>query len=190
VHRLLHPDAPPTLQSVAPERTFYVASTSKLIAGGLRVAHIACPPALVERLAFAVAASVWSMPALMAEIASRWITDGTATRTVEARRTEAAARQQLAREILPPGSFLPTDRSYFLWLELPAPWTGDEFVAAAREAGVGIVAGRAFATGKEAGRRAVRVSLSAPHDRADVERGLHIIAGLLRSGAFATPPTL
>lgn len=190
VHRLLQPDAPPPIRTIAPERTFYVASTSKLIAGGLRVAYVAAPAAHVERLAFAIAASVWSMPALMAEIAGQWISDGTADRIINRRREESAARQTLAREILPPGTYRTADQSYFLWLELPEPWTGDTFTAAAHEAGAGVVSGRAFAPGRSAGVRAVRVSLSAPRDRGELDRGLRIVADLMRSESYTPRPTL
>lgn len=190
VHRLLEAGAPRPLRDFAPERTCYVTSTSKLLAGGLRVGYVAAPPALVERLAFAVAASVWSMPALMTAVAGRWIADGTADRVMERKREEAAARQELARGILPPGNFRASDRSYFLWLELPEPWTDEAFAAAAREAGVAVVPARAFAPGREGGCRAVRVSLSAPRSREDTARGLRILADVLDAGAFAGRPTI
>ncbi|MCP4574010.1 MAG: PLP-dependent aminotransferase family protein [bacterium] len=190
VHRLLQPDAPAPLQSLAPDRTCYVSSTSKLLAGGLRVGYVAAPPALVERLAFAVAASVWSMPALMTAVAGRWISDGTAEQTILRKRAEAAVRLDLAREILPDGSFHAGVNSYFLWLELPEQWTDDAFATAAREAGVAVMPAHAFAVGRESAPAAVRVSLSAPASRDEVARGLRILADVMAADSFAGRPTL
>lgn len=190
VHRLLQPEAPAPLQTHAPERTFYVTSTSKLLAGGLRVAYVVTPPAYMERLAFAVAASIWSMPPLMVAVAGQWIGDGTADKVIARKRAEAAARQQLARAILPAGSYLSVEQSYYLWLKLPEPWSEDGFTMAARNAGVGVTPGRTFSPGRESGPTAIRVSLSAPRDRREVERGLGILAGLLHSDSFKVLPTI
>jgi DNA-binding transcriptional MocR family regulator len=190
VHRLLQPEAPPPLRNFAPERTAYVTSTSKLLAGGLRVGYVALPPALVERLAFAVAASIWSIPPLMSAVAAQWIEDGTAEECIARKRGEAAARQKLAREILPRGSYVSSENSYFLWLNLPEPWTDEGFTVAARDAGVAVTPGRAFSPGGKANRHAVRVSLSAADTRDQSRRGLAILSELLSQERADSRPLL
>ena len=145
VHGLLEPDHLAPLASLVPERTLYIASTSKVVAGGLRVAFVAAPEDLVERLGFAVAASLWALPAINLELAAVWIEDGTAAAVTDRKREEAAARQELARRILSEGRFQETAQSYFLWLELPEPWQSDHFVRAARERGVAVAPAGAFA---------------------------------------------
>lgn len=182
VHGLLAPDSPVPVMAQIPERTLYIASTSKVLAGGLRVAFVAAPRELVDRLAFAVAASMWALPALSLEVAARWINDGTAAVITDRKREEATARQELARRILPAGRFQTSGQSYFLWLELTPPWRVDRFVRAARERGVVVASAEAFTTGKATPPDAVRVSLSAPAERAQVAAGLQTLADMLEQG--------
>ena len=182
VHGLLEPADHTPLAGLIPERTLYIASTSKVVAGGLRVAYVAAPTDLVERLAFAVAASLWALPAINLEVVALWIADGTAAAVTERKCEEAAARQKLARRILPDGRFQATAQSYFLWLELPEPWHSDHFVRAALERGVVVSPAEAFTAGRGAPPSAVRVSLSSPAGRGEVEAGLRTLAELLERG--------
>lgn len=187
VHGLLAPDAPPPLASLIPDHTLYVTSTSKTLAGGLRVAFVAAPVPLIERLAFVVAASLWALPALSLEVATMWIADGTADQVTGRKCHEAAKRQELARSILPDGRYRETAQSYFVWLELPEPWTTDRFVQAARDLGVVVSPATAFAAGRTAPGPAVRVSLSSPRRRDDLITGLRALAGLLDRGPAPGP---
>ncbi len=191
VHGLLLDKPPLPLAARMPDRTFYIASTSKVIAGGLRVAYIASPSACMERLAFSMAASLWSTPALNVAIANQWIADGTANVVLGRKRREAAARQELARKILHPHSFRTERRSYFLWLELPPPWRGDQFVDVACKQGVALTPDSSFAVdGAPPSQAAVRLSLSAPEQRKDVEVGLKIVRRILDGPSPANLPTL
>jgi len=187
VHGLLAPDAPPPLASLAPDRVHYIASTSKVLAGGLRVAYVAVPANLVERIAFAVAASLWVAPPLTAELAAMWIEDGTADNVAERKRDETSARQELARTILPADSFRASPPSYFLWLELPPPWQAESFALAARQLGVVVVPAAAFTVDDRSATAAVRVSLSGPRHRDEVEKGLRVLAELLARGPAPEP---
>jgi DNA-binding transcriptional MocR family regulator len=182
VHGLLQPDAPPPLALSAPDRTLYVASISKVLAGGLRVAFVAAPSDVIDRLGFAVAASLWTLPALSLEVAARWIADGTAEAIIARKREEAAARQRLVARILPRECVRSAGCAYFFWLELPSPWRTDRFVRAARERGVVVTPAEAFATGGAEAPAAVRVSISAPAARDRVETGLRTLAELLARG--------
>ncbi|MDY0110686.1 MAG: PLP-dependent aminotransferase family protein [Candidatus Krumholzibacteria bacterium] len=187
VHGLLADEAAPPLAARIASRAFYIASTSKLLAGGLRVAFLAAPADRIEQLTFAVTASLWALPALNVEVAARWIADGTAAEVAARKQREAAVRQNLARELLPAGRYRSAPRSYFLWLELPAPWRADRFVRAARERGVAVAPSEAFTVGDAAPPAAVRVSLSAARDHRELADGLQMLAGLLERGPVPEP---
>ena len=182
VHGLLAEELRTPLAVRIPERTHYIASTSKVLAGGLRVAFVAAPQGRVEQLAFAVAASLWALPPLSMEVAALWIGDGTADAVLERKRNEAAARQDLAARLLPAGLVQTRARSYFCWLRLPEPWRTGRFVAAARARGVIVTGAAAFTVGGGQAPEAVRVSLSAPATRGEVEIGLRVLADLLDQG--------
>jgi DNA-binding transcriptional MocR family regulator len=179
VHRRLVPDPPPALATLAPERTFFIAGTSKSVAGGLRVAFLVVPPGQRTRVAQSVWATVWVVPPLCAEILAGWIEDGTAEKAVERKRTEAARRQELARQILGSASYRAHPNGFYLWLELPPPWTGTRFAAAARQRGVGVTPSDVFRVDDTPGPDAVRVCLGAVEDRRALRGALETLAGLL-----------
>lgn len=186
IHGLLADEAEPPLSTQVPERGFYVAGTSKLLSGGLRIAYAAAPAGELRRLAFAMASSMWLAPPLMAELATCWIGDGVAERVVGRKRAEAAARIDLARSLLGPHCPPVAPHCYFVWLQLPEPWTPDAFAAAVRKQGVAVLPSSAFAVRPELAPRAVRLSLSAPQARGDVEQGLRIVRATLDAGPYAS----
>ena len=89
VHGLLATERPAPLATLAPERTYYLTSTSKTLAPGLRIAYVAAPPVDVPRLTASLRATTWAVAPLTAAVASQWIRDGTADAIVAARRQEA-----------------------------------------------------------------------------------------------------
>jgi len=179
VARLLIPSSAAPIATLAPERTYYILDTAKAVAAGLSVAYVVTPPAAFEAISRGICATGWMTPPLMAEIATRWLRDGTAMRIAERKRAEAAVRQRLARGALGPLTFRAHANSFFIWLELPDPWSAHEFVRAARRRGVFLRPSDAFAVGRDPPPHAVRVCLSATDARDQLEKGLGIIGDVL-----------
>lgn len=171
--------SPPPLAAIAPDLTWHIAGLSKCIGAGLRIAYVVTPDAR-SGWPFAAAlraASVMASP-LTAAIATRWLEDGTADAILRFVRTEAGARQQLAAEVLAPGSYHADPLSYNLWLELPAPWTRSAFAGHMQATGIGVAASDVFvADGKPP--EAVRVCLGGPQSRDAVRRALEFMAHAL-----------
>jgi len=187
VHGRIPHRAPRPLSAFAPERAVYLTGTSKALAPGLRVGFIVAPEALVGRIAAAIRGTTWMAAPLMAEIAAAWIRDGTAEAILRRKRSEAASRQRLAGQVI--GRFV--DRAqptaYHVWLSLPRPWRGEAFAEAARRKGVGVTPASAFAVGRAGAPDAVRVCLGAARDRAELERGLRVLADLLAASPEPAP---
>jgi DNA-binding transcriptional MocR family regulator len=180
VHSFMLPNPPPPLSSFAPENSYYILSTSKSIAGGMRIGYLVAPERMVEPLATSLRATVWMAAPLMAEIASEWILDGTANRLVEQKRAEAAARQSIAAAALAGFHFDAHPLSFHLWLHLSEPWRSNEFSAQLRRRGVAVTPAEAFVPGREEPPHAVRVCIGAPRSRAQLEKGLGIIRSVLQ----------
>ena len=164
-------DAPAPLAALAPERTWYVRTTSKSLAQGLRTAWLMVPPNQVACAADLVRATIWTAPALGAAIASLWVADGTAAQLEGEKRREAVARQELAAAILPAGWRVRTrPYSMHVWVELPGGLRAMEAVQRASNAGVRVTPGEAFAiTGAP---NAVRLALGRPPRREDLAAAL------------------
>src|SRR5258707_10809036 len=122
VHGRLLARPQPPLCTLAPDDSVYLTGTSKVLAPGLRVGFTVAPPALFPRIAAAIRGTTWMAAPLMAEIASRWIQDGTAETILARKRKEAAARYRIARKALERFAIQAHPEAYHLWLALPKPW--------------------------------------------------------------------
>ena len=188
VHGLLPERRPPPLAALAPERTYYLTSTSKTLAPGLRIAYVKAPAARVPRLAANLRASTWAVAPLTAAIASAWIRDGSADTLLAARRAEARARQALAAERLAGPDVDVHPEAYSLWLRLPEPWRAETFAAEARQRGVLVTPAEAFSLDRDPVVHAVRVCTGAARTREALALGLDVVAELLAGGAAAGTP--
>lgn len=178
IHAFLDENAPPPLWTLAPDTSVYITSMSKAVSPGLRIGFVVAPDSAQARIAATIAATTMMVPALLAEVASMLIEDGSAERAGLEQRGEARARIALARQILgaehcPP---TPTDN---LWLVLPPAWRADAFAAEVSRRGVLVTPAAAFAVGSRIP-KAVRVSISAPRDQEQLRTGLEIIARVMR----------
>lgn len=183
VYGILADGAPAPLATHAPELTYFLASLTKAVAGGLRIGYVLCPTATdAQRVAGGVRVTTWMAPPLMAHIASRWIRSRTARETLRANRAEAARRQGIASRLLAPYAWRSQRFSYHGWLELPTGWTTAEFVAEARRVRVTVTPGDAFAVSGRCDPPAVRLSLTAVQDRDALESALQRLARLLELG--------
>lgn len=172
-------DRPPPLANFAPERTIYIGSASKSLAPGLRVGFLHAPTGRIADLRAAVNLTSWMSPPLMTEIACRWIEDGTAERLNEFQRSEAMARQAMARELLPEACLHADLCGFHVWLTLPPEWHADVFRMEAERRGVKVMVGGAFAIRPGEAPNALRLCLSHERDRQRVRQGLEIVADLL-----------
>jgi DNA-binding transcriptional MocR family regulator len=176
---------PPPLAAIAPDLTWHVAGLAKCIGAGLRAAYVVVPDAR-SGYPFAAAlrtANVMASP-LTTALATRWIEDGTADTLLRFIRSETMARQQMATDILPAGSFRADPLAFNLWIELPEPWTRSAFVGHMRSTGIGVVASDAFTVAGPAS-EAVRVCLGGPASRAQIRSALDFIAHALEQSPEA-----
>lgn len=180
VYRLMADTMLPPLSRLVPEQGCFIASTSKVLADGLRVAYLCAPPGMARLLEASVEATVWVTAPLMAEIATRWIMDGAAQRAVAANRIEAALRARIASDVLGEHRVRTKPTAGFAWLPLPRPWRSVEFAQAAAERGVVVAHMEHFAVGGAQPEQAVRLSLCGVPDHENLRAGLETLAELLR----------
>ena len=68
-------------------------------APGLRIGFLHAPQRLLSRLSAAMAAASWTAAPIMAEVAARWLSDGTLDEILKRKREEAAGRQDVAASV-------------------------------------------------------------------------------------------
>lgn len=184
-HGFLLDAPPPALAELAPERTYYIATLSKALSAGMRVGFVQTPAAEPDHFEKVVANAVsitWAASPLVVELARRWIEDGTAERSVERKREICRRRLALSVERLAPAVSRSHPSSCHMWLELPAGWRADLFVAAARARGVAVTPPELFQVQPFGAPQAVRVCLAAPRDDELLGEGLDVLAELITRG--------
>ena len=174
------PERPlPPIASIAPERTWHIASTSKILSPGLRVAWLAAPDVgKAWRLASDMHETAIMAPPLNAAIVAAWVGNGTFDRLAAAIRAEARTRQRIAASCLAPGTFRAEAEGYHLWLPLARNAHPGEIVNTLRPQGLSIVAGEAFAVDRGAAPPALRVSIGGSIAPDRLERALRLLGAL------------
>jgi DNA-binding transcriptional MocR family regulator len=117
---------------------------------------------------------------LVAEIATRWIADGTADELVAWQRSQLALRHRSAERLLAGLGYRHHPHSLHLWLALPEGWRAEELVSEARVRGVAITPAAPFTVNREAAENAVRISLGGAATTSGVERGLARLMEILQ----------
>jgi DNA-binding transcriptional MocR family regulator len=173
---------PPPIAAFAPERTFYVTTFTKITVPGLRLGYLAAPDRYVAAVANRHLVSSWMATPILAEIASKWVEDGTAEALMLWQRATLHRRQAIAAEMLAGTAFRSHPNALHVWLPLPEDRSDERFVAEARLQGVGIAPGSSFRTSDAPWQPAVRISLGSTGED-ELRSGLGTIAKLLSGDA-------
>jgi DNA-binding transcriptional MocR family regulator len=137
----------PSITAVLPDLGFFVTSFTKTVLTGLRVGYLVVPPQYSIRAASILRVTSWSGTYLPAEIATRWVEDGTAQRLLALQREEARARQEIAMKTL--GAHVASSHPLSLcaWLKVPPHWTEDGLVRSLAERRVAVTPSDPFVAG-------------------------------------------
>ncbi len=171
-------DAPMPCAALAPECSWHVAGTSKLISPVMRIAHVRAPSVgQADQLAADISETAVMAPPLNAALVSLWLRDGTYDALVAGVRAESIARQRLVARHLAGLSYRTHPEGYHLWLETGG---ADPDALAARLAPMGLsaVPGRAFDASSGAAPY-LRISVGGAISHARLEQALERLASLL-----------
>ncbi|TCM16096.1 GntR family transcriptional regulator [Novosphingobium sp. PhB165] len=174
------------IASLAPDNTWYIASVSKALTPGLRVAWLRAPDvARAWRLAADMHETAIMAPPLNAAVVAEWIRTGTFEKLVGEVRSEARARQAIARKCLPNEAFGSQDDGYHLWVAAGDGAHPQHIADALRQHGLSAIPGDAFAVDRasNSGSAMLRVSIGGSISRERLQRGLILLAALIRPEA-------
>lgn len=176
------PEQPlPPIASRVPANSWYIASVSKVLTPGLRVAWLRAPDiASAWRLAGDMHETAIMAPPLNVAIVTDWVCSGAFQKLIGEVRSEACLRQEMVRECLAPGSFRAQDYGYHLWVQVPDDLDTRHLCDALRQHGLPAIPGDAFAADRSlASPAAVRISIGGMITREQLRRGLNLLSALI-----------
>ncbi len=170
---------PPPIATLVPERTFYTASLSKIIAPGLRCGYLLVPDEdRLERVIRTVRAYSYAPAGFGALIATQWIEDGTADEIATSVRREIVTRAKLTGQILGKAIEGPhVSGAPHVWLPM-SELTAERVAGRALREGVSVTPPSApIVDAREMA--GLRLCIGAPADLAALERGLRVVESAL-----------
>jgi len=178
-YHLLNKNPLPALASFAPEQVIHIASLSKSLAPGLRLAYVAAPSQFKEPISKALYNLNITVSPLLAELTARTIVSNQFEVLIESHREQTILRNQIVNRYFADYTCLGVETGIFRWLLLPGKMTGAEFEELAAQHGVQVYAAERFVVGNSCPERAVRVSVCAPNTLEELEQGLMVLKRLL-----------
>ena len=175
-----------TLCSLAPERTLYVSSFSKIVGPGLRVGFVRAPRHLIPRIGAGLRATNLMAPAQMVELVCQTLRTDEMSKLVAAKIKQVRDRQKWAVDVLKNCDYNSHPSSFHVWLKI-GDWQSEAFAAAARERDVGVSPGALFTVNPDAkDNGAVRLCVSAASDKMQLQTALKILTDLVAEGPSAS----
>ncbi|QRM46088.1 PLP-dependent aminotransferase family protein [Rhizobium sp. BG4] len=171
VYRPMIEEDLPSITELLPDLGFFATSFTKTVLTGLRVGYLVVPPAYSIRAASILRVSSWSGTYLTAEIATRWVENGTAEELLAIQRDEARSRQGIAAEILGDHFASSHPLSLCAWLKVPQHWTEDGLVRSLANQNVAVTPSEPFIAGPGHG-GGIRICLGGRMSHATLRKAL------------------
>ncbi|MGE5673218.1 MAG: PLP-dependent aminotransferase family protein [Mycobacterium leprae] len=174
----------PTLKSLDPGGyVIYVSSFSKSVSPGLRLAWLAAPPAVVERIAAARGTLDFRAALLNQWVMEAFLREGLMETRLERLRPALLRRRDLLtqalKQYMPSGvTWQVPEGGYHLWCTLPRGLRARRLLAEAAREAVSFIPGDYYGPGDEA-RRGIRLNYSYPPE-AEIAEGVRRLSATVR----------
>ena len=169
------------IAALAPKQTIYISSISKALCPGLRISFIATPSIYKKALESALYNINVMVSPFNAEIVHQLINSSIADKIIKERKEQSIKMSDLADSLLKDYNLVGDKYCNFRWLLLPEGWNGKIFETCAKNAGVQVYCAERFAIGNATVPAAVRLSIAAPKNLNELEKGINILKSILKS---------
>ncbi|MDD7973144.1 PLP-dependent aminotransferase family protein [Roseinatronobacter alkalisoli] len=176
--------APAPIAVSAPDLTWHIGGLAKCIGAGLRLAYTVAPNAKeAHALGQIIKTQAVMASPIMAALATRWIEDGTADQIRRFIRSETAARQAIARDVLDGCTFRSEENAFNVWLSLPEGVGRADIVARMAGRPIGLLSSDAFTVGTPPGEH-VRLCLGGSLSRDALRSHLYFLVNSIQHNSY------
>ncbi len=174
----------PTLKELDPGGyVIYISSFSKSVAPGLRLAWMAAPPVVVERIAAAKGTLDFRAALVNQWVVANFLRQGLMEQHLERLRPVLRRRRdtliRALRKMMPPSITWHTAQGgYHLWCTLPRPLRARRLLSEAAREGCAFIPGDYYGPGDEA-RRGLRLNFTYPRER-EIAEGVRRVSVAVR----------
>ncbi|MGE8064977.1 PLP-dependent aminotransferase family protein [Pseudomonas sp. NPDC089569] len=159
-----------------PDLSFYCTSLTKSVMTSLRVGFLAVPKRASARAETVLRITSWMTNPIMAEIASRWIHNGTADHLIVLQRKLIKARQEMITSYLKEYILAQQPCGLIVWLRVPPYWGMQALVQKLREQGIAVTSSEPFTVPGCKAPNAIRISIGAEYNDSRMHETLALIA--------------
>ena len=171
----LAPETLPGFAHLAPERSFYIYSFSKILAPGIKTCYIIVPEKWETQTTNAVWMTSSGSVTLYNRLVSNWIKSGVVEKVIEEKRLVATEKQKVAASVFHKHSYLTQATSYHIWLPLAKSVNAYQFGENLSVKGVDVVTSAAYNFSRDANYNGIRIALGNVSDEKILIQGLTII---------------
>lgn len=171
---------PAPICSHIPELGFHCTSFTKSVLCGLRVGYLTVPKRLALRADSILRVNSWMGTPAMAEVATRWIGDGTARRLIDIQRERIAARHAMVIELLGDHVLGHHPNALAAWIGIPAHWQLDSLVQLLRRHHIAVTSPDPFVVLGTPRPNAFRICLGSQMSDLRVRSAITTIASVFR----------
>ncbi len=140
-----------------PELSFYCTSMAKSVLTGLRIGYLVIPKKMASRTKSILRVNGWMGSPIIAEIASRWINDGSADALIQMQRTLLSKRHAVINQFFSDYILGQHPHALSAWIGLPAHWELDSLIRALRKKKIAVSPSDPFTVPGVSKPQAVRV---------------------------------
>jgi DNA-binding transcriptional MocR family regulator len=154
---------PPTLYSLAPERTYHVTSLSKTLAPGLRIGFVLSPEGQDRTLRSHIRTMAARTVGITGEIARYWIESDLASTILERNIAGLAQRRSIFLDVFKHAVFKCESAAPYAWLQLPEHWNPTRFASALLAKNVKVSPGSLFQLNRNSRSHHIRLCFGNTH---------------------------
>lgn len=171
---------PPPISSYLPELSFHCTSFTKSVMCGLRTGYLTVPRRMALRADSILRVNSWMATPLLAEIATRWIGDGTAQALIEIQRKRMELRQNMVRDAFGELVVGQHPNALSAWVGIPEHWLLDPLVKELRDRNIAVTSPDPFVVLGSQRPSAIRLCLGADASDVRVQTAINTIAGVFK----------